>query len=70
MNTLANTKTAADITIIICFGLFIALLIVGIAFVSVFAIASSFIIGGIGYAIVDYEATKEHYKTLQSKGDS
>ena len=67
MNTLANTKTAADTTIIICFALFLILLIVGIAFVSVFSIAFSFIIGGIGYAIVDYEATKEHYAALQKK---
>ena len=67
MNTLANTKTAADITNIICFALFLILLIVGIAFISVFAIAFSFIIGGIGYAIVDYEATKEHYEALQNK---
>ena len=67
MNTLANTKTAADITIILCFVLFLILLIVGIVFSSVFAIAFSFIIGGIGYAIVDYEATKEHYEALQNK---
>ena len=67
MATLTNTKTALDITIIICFALFIILLIVGIVFSSVFAIASSFIIGGIGYAIVDYEATKEHYEALQNK---
>ena len=67
MKTLANTKTAADITIILCFILFLILLIVGIAFSSVFAIALSFIIGGIGYAIVDCEATKEHYEALQSK---
>ena len=58
MNTLANTKTLADITIIICFALFLIFLIVGVALCSVFAIASSFIIGGIGYAIVDYEASK------------
>lgn len=67
MKTPANTKTAADITIILCFVLFLVLLIVGIAFVSVFAIAFSFIIGGIGYAIVDYEATKEHYEALDNK---
>ena len=67
MNTLANTKTSSDITIIICFVLFLVLLIVGIAFVSVIAIAFSFIIGGIGYAIIDYEATKEHYEALQDK---
>ena len=59
--------TNTDITIIICFALFIILLIVGIALVSVFSIAFSFIIGGIGYAIVDYEATKEHYDAIQSK---
>lgn len=53
MATLTNTKTAAEITIIICFVLFLILLIVGIVFSSVFAIAFSFIIGGIGYAIVD-----------------
>ena len=67
MNTLFNTKTASDVTIILCFALFLILLIVGIAIVSVFAIALSFIIGGIGYAIVDYEATKEHYEAIQSK---
>ena len=67
MNTLSNTKTASDITIIVCFVLFLVLLIVGIAFVSVIAIAFSFIVGGIGYAIVDYEATKEHYEALQDK---
>ena len=67
MATLTNTKTVADITIIICFALFIILLIVGIAFMSVFAIAFSFIIGGVGYAIADYEATKEHYEALQNK---
>ena len=67
MSTLANKKTVADITIIICFALFLILLIIGIAFMSVFATALSFIIGGIGYAIVDYEATKEHYEALQNK---
>ena len=59
--------TATNITIILCFALFLILLIVGIAFVSVFSIAFSFIIGGIGYAIVDYEATKEHYEAIQNK---
>ena len=67
MKTLLTTKTSADVTIILCFALFLILLIVGITFSSVFAIAFSFIVGGIGYAIVDYEATKEHYKTLQDK---
>ena len=67
MATATSTKTVADIIIIICFALFLILLIVGIAFSSVFAIAFSFIVGGIGYAIVDYEATKEHYKALQNK---
>ena len=67
MNTLANKKTASDITIILCFVLFLVLLIVGIALASVLAIAFSFIIGGIGYAIIDYEATKEHYEALQDK---
>ena len=67
MNTLANSKTAADITIILCFALFLILLIVGITFISVFAIAFSFIFGGIGYAIVEHEATKEHYEALQNK---
>ena len=67
MTTLANTKTAADITIILCFVLFIILLIVGVTFSSIFAIAFSFIVGGIGYAILDHEATKEHYEALQNK---
>ena len=67
MNTLSNTKTVADMAIILCFALFLILLIVGIAFISVFAIAFSFIIGGIGYAIVDNEATKEHYEAIQNK---
>lgn len=67
MDTLANTKTTSDITIVICFALFLILLIVGIVFSSVFAIASSFIFGGIGYAILDYEATQEHYEALQNK---
>ena len=67
MNTLANTKTIADITIIICFALFLILLIVGIVFSSAFAIAFSFIMGGIGYAILDYEATKGHYEALENK---
>ena len=66
MSTLTNTKLL-DITIIICFVLFLILLIVGIAFISIFAIVSSFIIGGIGYAIVDYEATKQYYETLQNE---
>ena len=57
MATLTNTKTVSDITIIICFALFLILLIVGIVFSSVFAIALSFIISGIGYAILDYETT-------------
>ena len=59
--------TATDIAIIICFALFLVLLIVGIALVSVLAIAFSFIIGGIGYAIVDYDATKEYYESIQNK---
>ena len=59
--------TATDVTIIICFALFIILLILGIALTSVFAIAFSFIIGGIGYAIVDHEAVKEHYELIQRK---
>ena len=66
MNTL-NTKTLADITIIICFVLFITLLIVGIVFISVFAIALSFVVGGIGYAILDYEDTQERCEALQNK---
>ena len=61
MNTLTNATTA-DITIIICCILFLILLITGIALVSVVTIGLSFIIGGIGYAIVDYEAIKEHYE--------
>ena len=67
MTTLANTNTVSDITIIICFALFLVLLIVGVIFSSVFAIAFSFIIGGIGYAILDYDATKERYEALQNK---
>ena len=59
--------TLTNITIILCFALFIILLIVGIAFSSVFAIAFSFIVGGIGYAILDYESTQEHYEVLQNK---
>ena len=61
--------TATDISIIICFALFLVLLIVGIALVSVFTIAFSFIVGGIGYAIVDYESTREHYEAIQNKQD-
>ena len=67
MATLTNTKIASDITIIICFVLFLILLIVGITVSSVFAIAFSFIVGGIGYAILDYESTTEHCEALQSK---
>ena len=67
MNTLANTKTVADITIIFCFTLFLILLIVGIVFSSTFSIASSFIIGSIGYAILDNEMTREHYEALPNK---
>jgi len=67
MNTLANTKTLADITIIICFILFIILLIVGIVFSSVLVIVLSFIVGGIGYAILDHESTQERYEALQGK---
>ena len=67
MDTLANTKTASDITIIICFALFLILLIIGTVFSSVFAIALSFIIGGIGYAILDYETTKGQYEALENK---
>ena len=59
--------TLTNITIILCFALFIILLIVGIAFSSVFAIAFSFIVGGIGYAILDYESTQEHYEVLHNK---
>ena len=67
MNALTNTKTLSDVTIIICFALFLILFVVGIAFGSIFAIIISFIIGGIGYAIVDYEATKEHYEAFDNK---
>ena len=67
MNTLANAKTVLDITIIICFALFLILLIVGVAFSSVFAIASSFIVGAVGYVIVDYSATKEYKPTVKSR---
>lgn len=67
MNTLLNTKTAADITIILCFALFLILLIVGIAFTSVFTIALSFIIGGIGYAIVDFEDTKQRIEAAEKR---
>ena len=67
MDTLTNAKTITDIAIIICFVLFLILLIVGVAFISIFTIVSSFAIGGIGYAIVDYEATKQHYEALQNK---
>ena len=67
MNAQTNAKTVTDIIIIICFALFLILLIVGIAFSAIFTIAFSFIIGGIGYAIVDCEATREHYEALQNK---
>ena len=68
MNTPTNTKTVADITIILCCVLFLILLIAGIAFVNVFAIAFSFIIGGIGYAMEDYYGViKEHYETIEKR---
>lgn len=62
-----NLTTNTDIAIIICFTLFLVLLIVGIAFVSVFAIAFSFIIGGIGYMLVDIEDTKQRIEAAEKR---
>ena len=61
---MAKLKNSA---VIICFTLFLILLIVGIAFTSVFSIAFSFIIGGVGYAIVDCESIEENYETIKNK---
>lgn len=66
MATLTNTKTPADIAIILFCSLFIILLIVGITLVSVVTIAFSFIIGGIGYAIAEYEGYKDQYEALEN----
>ena len=64
MSTLANKKTVADITIIICFALFLILLIIGIAFMSVFATALSFIIAPLSFFAVvvsdDYKLYNKH----------
>ena len=66
--------TTTDISIIICFALFLVLLILGIVFTSVFAIAFSFIVGGIGYMLVDIEDTKQRVgaaeKWEQTKNES
>lgn len=67
MSKLNNTKTLVDMTIITSFVLFIILLITGIVFSSILIIASSFIIGFFGYAILDHEETQERYEELQNK---
>ena len=64
---MAKLTTTSDIAIIICFALFIILLIVGIALASVFAIAFSFIIGGIGYMLVDIEDTKQRVEVAEKR---
>lgn len=58
-----NTKElAATITILLCFVLFLILLITGAIIMSIPMIISAFICGFIGYAILEHE-TQVTYKT-------
>lgn len=58
-----NTKElASSITILICFVLFLILLITGAVVMSIPMIITAFVIGFIGYAILEYES-QVTYKT-------
>lgn len=51
-----NSQVAANITITVSFLLFFVLLIAGMVTMSIVMIVSAFIVGFIGYAILDHEA--------------
>lgn len=62
-----NSQIAANITISIAFILFFVLLIAGIVTMSIAMIISSFVVGFIGYAIVDHESQVE-YENSNNEG--
>ena len=51
-----NSQIAANVTISIAFILFFVLLIAGMVTMSIAMIISSFVIGFIGFAIMDHES--------------
>ena len=55
-----KSQIAANVTISIAFILFFVLLIAGMVTMSIAMIISSFVIGFIGFAIVDHEAGVEY----------
>ena len=55
-----KSQIAANVTISIAFILFFVLLIAGMVTMSIAMIISSFVIGFIGFAIVDHEASVEY----------
>lgn len=62
MSTMNTKEIASSITILICFVLFLILLITGYIMMSIPMIIAAFILGFIGYAILEHEA-QVTYKT-------
>ena len=54
-----NVQLAANVTITLCFILFLTLLVSGAFVMSVTMIITSFVIGFIGYAILEHESTND-----------
>ena len=64
-----KSQIAANVTISIAFILFFVLLITGMATMSIAMIISSFVVGFIGFAIVEHEAQVE-YENSNNEGDN
>ena len=62
LSTMNTKEIASSITILICFVLFLILLITGYIMMSIPMIIAAFILGFIGYAILEHEA-QVTYKT-------
>lgn len=56
------------ITVLIAFVAFITLLIIGMATMSIGFIIGAFIVGFVGFAIVEHNAEAEKSKRLQQEG--
>lgn len=54
-----NVQLAANVTILICFVLFLALLVIGAVVMSVAMIIAAFVLGFVGYAILDHETSND-----------
>ena len=54
-----NVQLAANVTIILCFVLFLALLVIGAVVMSIPMIVTAFVLGFVGYAILEHETTND-----------